>query len=59
MIKYLIIFYLALAATAFAQYVGGYSGIYNLGTSAGGGGGGCTNKLDFTQACNSQYIGLL
>lgn len=22
-----------------------------------GGGGGCSNALDFSQACNSQYIG--
>ena len=24
-----------------------------------GGGGGCTNSLDFSQACNSQYIGVI
>lgn len=26
---------------------------------SGGGGGGCTNSLDFSQACNSQYLPLL
>lgn len=31
----------------------------STGTQAGGGGGGCSNKLDFSQPCNSQYIGIV
>jgi hypothetical protein len=30
---------------------------FNIGSGAGGSGGGCSNSLDFTQACNSQYAG--
>lgn len=29
------------------------------GTATSSGGGGCTNKLDFSVACNSQYSGIV
>jgi hypothetical protein len=53
---------LALASTAVAQI-----NINRLGPGGGRTGGGplpppitgCTNKLDFTQACNSQYAGAI
>ena len=32
-------------------------GVVNNFTTSGG--GGCTNKLDFSVACNSQYIGVI
>ena len=38
------------------QTPGLYFGINNFTTS---GGGVCSNSLDFTQACNSQYIGVI
>ncbi len=57
MLRFIIAAYLALSGVALAQYLGGYSGIYNLGTSGGSGPPpACSNKLDFSQACNSQYI---
>lgn len=38
----------------------GMDGIYNVGASGGGGVTPCSGTgLDFTSACNSQYIGLL
>lgn len=33
----------------------GTDGITNV--KATGGGGGCSNSFDFSQACNSQYLG--
>ncbi len=56
MLRFIIAAYLALSGVALAQYLGGYSGIYNLGTSSAGPPATCTNKLDFSQSCNSQYI---
>jgi hypothetical protein len=56
--RLLIIFVcMALAGTADAQLLIGVS------RPASGGGAGtipsCSNSLDFTQACNSQYIGAI
>lgn len=41
--------------------IGGTGRDQNLGVigNAGGGGGGCSNSLDFSDGCNSQYIGAL
>jgi hypothetical protein len=54
---FVIIVCIALAGTAEAQLLTGIS------QSTSGGGAGtiisCSNKLDFTQACNSQYIGAI
>ena len=64
----LAIILLALASVARADngindlYRGPGGGIKNflLGNNgAHGGGGGCSNSLDFTKACNSQYVGVL
>lgn len=30
----------------------------HAGSAAGGGGGGCTTSLNFSQSCNSQYLGV-
>lgn len=41
-----------------AAYSGALSLLY-AGSPGSGGGGGCTNSLDFSQACNSQYIPII
>jgi hypothetical protein len=55
---FVIIVCMALAGTADAQLLNGVSR-----ASTGGGAGtiipSCSNSLDFTQACNSQYIGAI
>lgn len=54
--RHLLIIGLLLAALVSAHARGFMMGV---GSGASGGGGGCTNSLDFTQACNSQYIGAI
>lgn len=45
LIKVIIVLLLT-TSIAFAQYLGGYSGIYNvMGGSGGGGGGSCSNAI--------------
>jgi hypothetical protein len=58
MIRLIIFIYLSLATIALAQMMGldGINNNRNANTSPVVG---CSNKLDFTQACNSQYIGNL
>jgi len=58
---------LAIASTARADngindmYRGPGGGIKNfiLGNNGAHGGGGCPNSLDFSQSCDSQYVGVL
>ena len=52
---------LALAITLLYGLLSGHAYATSLlltgvGSAAVGGGGGCTNKLDFSVACNSQYL---
>lgn len=49
----LIISFIALST---AIVTAGTLPLLKAGKGAPGGGGACSNSLDFTQACNSQYI---
>lgn len=51
-IIYAIMLVIAIASAAYASDML----TMNVGTAGPGGGGGCTNSLDFSQACNSQYL---
>lgn len=57
-----IVVYGALASVALAQSIGGMNGVGpRIGAAGGNGGGGpvCANTFDFSQACNSQYLGFM
>ena len=50
---------IVLGLPTYAQFTGSNAfGTVGAGTS-GGGGASCSNQLDFSVACNSQYIGAI
>ena len=53
---FIALFIVVSALSAGAQLLTTNVGPGGFGTGGGGASGGCSNSLDFSQACNSQYL---